>query len=40
MDSNNNSHHNVTYAENDQNDLPKKLFSRLNTYWGKRKSLS
>ena len=34
----NNSHHNVTHSENNQNDQPKKLFFQLDSNWGKRKT--
>ena len=37
--SNNSSYRNATHSENNQNDLPTKSLSRLDSSWGKRKAL-
>ena len=36
-DSDSSSYHNVTHSENNQNNLPKNSFFRLDPNWGKRK---
>ena len=33
------SYHNVTYSKNNQNDLPKNSFFKLDPNWGKKKAL-